>query len=237
MDPHRRIILPLDVPNLDEARKLTSVLWNSVGVLKIGLQLFLAEGPHALEIVGRTPLDVFLDLKLHDIPATVAGAVQSVAKYDVKFLTVHTSGGPAMLRAAVGAAPESMTILGVTALTSLSDEDLDYMGLHTKVRHLVRDLALMAWDQGVKGFVCSPLEVEMLRQELPPEAILVVPGIRPDAPDTPEGTKGDQKRVSSPKDAMAAGASYLVIGRPIRSAKDPVAAAEAIANEIAPYVE
>ncbi len=231
MEPHRHIILPLDVPNLEGARQITTTLWNSIGVLKIGLQLFLKEGTSALKAVAPIPLDVFLDLKLHDIPATVSDAVKSVADYNIKFLTVHTFGGPAMLKAAVEAAPKGMIILGVTVLTSLSDEDLNYMDMKNNTQDLVRNLALMAWDQGVRGFVCSPLEVGMLRKELPPEAILVVPGIRPTK------TDDDQKRTATPSKAMEAGATYLVIGRPILAAEDPVAAAKSISDEIAPYVK
>lgn len=228
--PHRRIILPLDVPNIEEGRRLTQLLWNNIGVLKIGLQLFLAEGPKALEAVERTDLDVFLDLKLHDIPATVAQAVKSAAKHKVRFLTVHTSGGPAMLKAAAEVAPPDMTLLGVTALTSLGDDDLHLMGIEGTVGKFVANLADMAWNCGIRGFVCSPLEVKVLRDAFP-EATLVVPGIRPAKADD------DQKRVATPAKAMEDGASYLVIGRPIRAASDPVAAAKAIADEIAPWVK
>lgn len=230
MRPHRRIILPLDVPSALEAVDLASDLHEHVGVVKVGLQLFTATGPDVLKVGEELGLDVFLDLKLHDIPATVAKAVRAAAEHKVRFLTVHASGGPAMLRAAVEAAPPEMTLLAVTVLTSLSGEDLYTMGLHADPGVVASQWARMARECGIRGFVCSPLEVKALRDELGPEAVLVVPGVRPAGSEV-----NDQARVATPKDAMEAGASYLVIGRPIIKADDRVKAARTIAEEIRPY--
>lgn len=241
MRPHRRIILPLDVPTGGEAIDLASALHEHVGVVKIGLQLFTAEGPPLLALGKELGLKVFLDLKLHDIPNTVAAAVHSAAVHGVDFLTVHASGGRKMLEAAVKAVPESLTLLAVTVLTSLSPKELnqelrirqegvDLLSDDEFVQEHVLHLAKMAKDCGIRGFVCSPKEVGLLRTELGPEAILVVPGIRPTGVDV-----GDQARVATPAKAMEAGASYLVIGRPILDAKDRVKAAREIAEEIRPF--
>ena len=239
--PHRRIVLPLDVPTQLEAIDLASDLHEHVGVMKVGLQLFTAAGPGILALGDELGLDVFLDLKLHDIPNTVAEAVRAAAEHKVRFLTVHACGGRKMLEAAAREAPPEMILLAVTLLTSvdagaLSDE-LRVRGRFSAdgrdvddVRHHVLHMAKMAWESGIKGFVCSPLEVKALRDELGPEAVLVVPGIRPLGSDAQ-----DQSRTASPKDAMAAGASYLVIGRPITQADDRVKAARTIAEEIRPY--
>jgi orotidine-5'-phosphate decarboxylase len=223
----RRIVLPLDVSTLDEAASLSEKLADEVGVLKIGLELFTSIGPGVLRIGKDLGLDVFLDLKLHDIPETVERAVRSATKHGVKYLTVHASGGPEMLQRAVKAAGQDIIILAVTVLTSLNDDDLRSVGVSRPVKDQVPGLARMAWEAGVRGFVCSPLEVSMLRHSLGPEAFLVVPGIRPAGTDT-----GDQKRIATPTSAIRAGADLLVVGRPIRDAADPVAAARAIAAEI-----
>ena len=217
-----------------EAVELASDLYESIGVIKVGLQLFISSGTSILSIGRELGVDVFLDLKLHDIPNTVAKAVEEAAKHDVNFMTVHASGGPAMLKAAVDAAPEGMTILAVTVLTSLGPEDLERMnvnvGHHSVVRTHVLDLAKMAWECGVRGFVCSPLEVKALREEFGPEAVLVVPGIRP-----ADSANQDQKRVATPERAVEDGASYIVVGRPIRNAENPKKAAQAIAESIRPF--
>jgi orotidine-5'-phosphate decarboxylase len=237
--PHRRIVLPLDVPSMTDAVNLASDLHEHVGVMKVGLELFMACGTHILSMGQELGLDVFLDLKLHDIPNTVAGAVRRAAELDVQFLTVHASGGPAMLKAAVEAAPEGMTVLAVTVLTSLAADDLERMGVEGMdqlsdrsecVRYHALRLARMARECGVRGFVCSPLEVGALRQEFGPEAVLVVPGIRPAGSD-----KQDQSRVATPAAAVRDGADYIVVGRPIREAEDPVRAARTIAEEIRPF--
>ena len=228
--PHRRIVLPLDVESEPEARALAAAVAAEVGVLKIGLELFTAVGPAIIALGREHQRDVFLDLKLHDIPETVERAVAAAAQHRVRYLTVHASGGATMLRRAVERAERAsgghLTILAVTVLTSLDDADLAAIGVQRTAQAQVVALARLAWEQGVRGFVCSPLEVAALRAAFP-EAKLVVPGVRPAGAEA-----GDQRRVATPATAVRDGADLLVIGRPIRDAKDPVAAARAIASEI-----
>jgi orotidine-5'-phosphate decarboxylase len=230
--PHRRIVLPLDVASEAEARALARPLAPHVGVLKVGLELFTASGPSVLGLGAELGLDVFLDLKLHDIPETVERAVSAAAAHGVRYLTVHASGGPAMLRRAAARAAETsasaqpLTILAVTVLTSLSDADLAAVGVPKTASAQVLALAELAWAEGVRGFVCSPLEVAALRAAHP-TATLVVPGVRPAG-----ASAGDQQRVATPARAIRDGADLLVVGRPIRDAADPIAAARSIAAEI-----
>jgi orotidine-5'-phosphate decarboxylase len=226
-----KIVFPLDVSNESEARALAARVADGVGVLKVGLELFVAEGPRVLAIGKEHDRPIFLDLKLHDIPETVERAVASAAAHGVRYLTVHAAGGAAMLRrAAERARKESadLRILAVTVLTSMSDEDLASTGVPASSHDQVARLAKLAWDAGVRGFVCSPLEVALLRNTLGPDAELVVPGVRPAG-----AAAGDQKRIATPAEAIRSGANLLVIGRPIRDAADPRAAAAAIAAEIA----
>lgn len=224
-----RIVFPLDVSSLDEAQDWLVRLGTHVGVYKVGLELFTAVGPAAVEAVHDAGAGCFLDLKLHDIPATVASAVRSAASLGVRYLTLHASAGPAALAAAVEAAHDTGTqLLAVTVLTSFDQEELDAIGLAGAPAEAVSRLARVAHDSGVDGFVCSPREVAALREQLGMEATLVVPGVRPKGTAT-----GDQRRTATPAEARAAGADLLVIGRPIRLADDPVAAARAIADEIA----
>ena len=228
--PHRRIVFPLDVGAETEARALAGELAGSIGVLKIGLELFTAVGPKIVALGAEHKLDVFLDLKLHDIPETVDRAVAAAGELGVRYLTVHAAGGPAMVRRAVEraekAARGTLTILAVTVLTSLGDDDLRAVGVLRDAHDQVLHLARLAAEQGVRGFVCSPKELASLREAFP-DALLVVPGVRPAGAD-----KGDQRRVATPAQAIADGADLLVIGRPIRDAADRVAAARAIAREI-----
>lgn len=224
-----RIALPLDVPNLSDARALATRLADEVGVMKVGLQLFIAEGPAAVQVVRDAGVDCFLDLKLHDIPATVAKASAAAAELGVRYCTVHASAGSAALRAAVEATEGSgMQLLAVTALTSLDDASLRSIGFTGGTHDVVATLAKLAFEAGVRGFVCSPHEAAGLRDLLGPSATLVTPGVRPATADA-----DDQRRVATPAEAIRAGADLLVIGRPIRNARDPVAAARAIAEEIA----
>lgn len=229
--PKRRIAFALDYPTLAEARAGAALVKDEVGVIKVGLELFTKEGPSAVRLGEELGLDVFLDLKLHDIPETVERAVASVAKLGAKYLTVHASGGEAMLARAVERAAkdgDDLTILAVTWLTSLDANDLAAQAIPgTTAEHALR-LAKLAWKAGVRGFVCSAAEVATLRNELGPEAILVTPGIRPAG-----ASVGDQKRTATPRGAIENGASLLVVGRPIRDAADPRAAARAIGAEIA----
>ena len=220
------IFCAIDTPDLAQARALAQAVRGTVN-LKLGLEFFVAHGPGGVrEVAGRAPL--FLDLKLHDIPNTVAGAVRAAAALRPMLLTLHCGGGPAMLRAAVEAArsapgPQRPKLLGVTVLTSLDDADLAAVGQHGPAAEQVRRLALLAKECGLDGVVCSPLEVAMLREACGKEFLLVVPGIR-----LMGLAGGDQKRVMGPRETLAAGADYLVIGRPITGAPDPAAAARAM---------
>jgi len=216
--------------DLGRARALAASLGGAVGGVKLGLEFFLANGPAAVRgVAGGVPL--FLDLKLHDIPNTVGGAVRAVAPLAPRFLTIHCGGGPEMMRAAVAAAAAgspATTLLGVTVLTSLDAGDLEAVGQRGPLAEQASRLALLARDCGVGVLVCSPHEVAALLRACGPDMVLVVPGIRPAGSGT-----ADQKRVMTPGEAMAAGADWLVIGRPITGAPDPAAAARAIAEGLA----
>ena len=229
-DPRSRLAFPLDYPDLSTARRGAELVAASAGVLKVGLELFVKEGPAATRIGAELGCDVFLDLKLHDIPATVDAAVASAASLGVRYLTIHAGGGPAMVEAAVRRADRSatgITILAVTVLTSLDDADLAAVGVSGSAGDQALRLARMAHGAGARGFVCSPAELRAMRAALGPDVVLVTPGVRPG------GTSmGDQKRTGTPREAIADGASVLVIGRPIREAADPGQAAKAILDEI-----
>jgi len=234
--PTDRIFAALDTPGVAAARDLARRLTGLVGGVKLGLEFFCATGPDGVRAVTvDLDLPLFLDLKLHDIPNTVAGAVQSVAPLAPRFLTVHAAGGPAMLRAAADAAAEEaarsglprMRILAVTVLTSLGEEDMTAIGQTGPVADQVKRLAVMAQAAGVDGVVCSPAEVALLRPLVGPGFTLMVPGIRPSW-----AAANDQKRVMTPAEAIAAGADHLVIGRPITAATDPSAAAARIVAEL-----
>ncbi len=221
------IFCAIDTADLAQARSIAQAVRNVVGI-KLGLEFFTAHGPAGVrEVAGKAPL--FLDLKLHDIPNTVAGAVRAAAGLRPLLLTVHCSGAKAMLRAAAEAAAQAvpdrqrLKLLGVTVLTSLDDGDLDAVGQRGPVAEQVRRLALLARESGLDGVVCSPLEAAMLRQACGPNFLLVVPGIR-----LMGLAAGDQKRVMGPRETLAAGADFLVIGRPITGAPDPAAAARAM---------
>jgi orotidine-5'-phosphate decarboxylase len=227
--PRSRLVFPLDYPTLAEARRGALRVRESVGVLKVGLELFVREGPSAVGLGQELGCDIFLDLKLHDIPATVRRAVGSAAALGVRYLTVHAGGGPHMLEeAAAAAVGTGVTLLGVTVLTSLDAEDLRAVGVAAAPAEQTLRLARLARSVGIGGLVCSTAEVERLRSELGPDVVLVTPGIRP------SGAKADdQKRVGTPASAIAAGSTLLVVGRPIRDAEDPAEAARAIVAEIA----
>lgn len=230
-EARRRLVFPLDYPTLEEARPGAESVAEHVGVLKIGLELFVKEGPRALELGRQLGCEVFLDLKLHDIPATVERAVASAISLGVRYLTLHASGGPKMLELAADRVEREraqLALLAVTVLTSLDESDLVATGVSSPPNEQALRLAVLAQRSGIRGLVSSVAEVSMLRQNLGPEMILVTPGIRPAG----AGSQ-DQKRVGTPAQAMAAGSSLLVVGRPIRDAADPRAAAEAIRREIA----
>jgi orotidine-5'-phosphate decarboxylase len=229
--PARRIAFALDYASLGEARAGAERVREHVGLLKVGLELFVKEGPAAFGIAAECGLDLFADLKLHDIPETVERAIGSVAASGARFVTVHAEGGSAMLARAVERARREtdgkLTILAVTVLTSLDDGDLRARGIGDAARDHALRLARLAFDAGVRGFVCSPAEVRSLRAELGPNVTLVTPGVRPAG-----SSAHDQKRVATPADAIADGADVVVVGRPIRDATDPVAAARAVAEDI-----
>lgn len=227
-----RLAFPLDYPTLEQARRGAELVCGSVGVLKVGLELFVSEGPKSVALGRELGCEVFLDLKLHDIPETVERAVASAAALGVRFLTVHASGGPRMLEAAARRTERENTglvLLAVTVLTSLDSADLTATGVAGGAAEQALRLARLAQQSGVNGWVCSVAEVSRLRSELGPSAVLVTPGIRPSG----AGGGDDQKRVGSPTEAIRAGSSLLVVGRPIRDAADPAAAALAVLREIA----
>jgi len=229
LSPRERLVLPLDVPGLDDARPWVEQLGSEVGVFKVGLQLFTAAGPAAVRLVHDAGAQCFLDLKLHDIPATVAHAVASAADLGVAYLTLHASNGPACLRAAAEAAEGSKTtLLAVTVLTSLDGEELEAIGMGADPTAAARRLGRLAVDSGVGGLVCSPHECGALRSDLGDDVCLMVPGVRPVGSDA-----GDQRRTATPAEAIASGADLLVVGRPIRNADDPTIAARAVVSEIA----
>jgi len=232
-DPKSRLIFALDVPSLDEAVSFVQKLDGSVGLFKVGLELFIKEGPAVLTAIrDHSDAEIFLDLKLHDIPATVERAVQSAAAHNVRFLTVHCAGGEAMLKAAVnGAGDSGLQILGVTVLTSLGPDDhREELGYRKDLtlKDLVVIRAGMAEKSGCAGVVCSGEELTRIHDHLA-NVMTVVPGIRP-ANNTVRND--DQKRAMTPKQAIQSGADYLVVGRPIRDASDPKAAAQRIVQEI-----
>lgn len=228
-----RLIFALDYPTLAEAEAGADRVRDWVGTVKVGLELFARAGPEAVRRVGGLGLDVFLDLKLHDIPVTVERAVARAGELGARLLTVHASGGAAMLERAVRQAEDGgPAIVAVTVLTSLDAGDLAALGVASTPAEQARRLARLAWSAGVRHFVCSPAEAASLRALLGPEARLITPGVRP------SGTAAeDQKRIATPGRAIAAGADLLVVGRPIRDAPDPAAAARGIAGEIAQALE
>ena len=221
------IAVALDAPDLETAARWAQAVTPHVAVVKIGLELFCRTGPTVVETVrGGSGVELFLDLKLHDIPNTVAGAARGVAKLKPRYLTVHASGGADMVRAAVEAAPEG-TIAAVTVLTSLSADVLTAVGLLGPPLDAVRRLAALAVGAGAGALVCSPQEVAAVRSEVGPGIILITPGVRPAGADVQ-----DQARVATPRQALADGADLLVIGRPITGADDPGAAAAEIAASL-----
>lgn len=226
-----RVIVALDVPSLEEARALAREVRDAAGMLKVGLELFVEAGPQALAMARDVGRPVFLDLKLCDIPETVDRAVARAAALGAKMLTVHAGGGPAMLRRAAERARREgggLEIVAVTVLTSLDAADLGAMGVGGDVATQVERLARMAWGEGVRAFVCSPHEGSKLRAALGSDAVLVTPGVRAAA----TGGGDDQKRTMTAGDAARAGADWVVVGRPIRDARDRLAAARAIAEEV-----
>ena len=232
--PSDYIYVALDTPEAARARALVDALRGKVGGFKVGMEFYTAQGAQGVrDILGDVP--IFLDLKLHDIPNTVAGAVRALVGLKPKILNVHVSGGTAMMQAAVKAAKQAAkshrvpvpSVIGVTVLTSLDEGDLGAIGQSIPVAKQVVRLATLAKDAGLDGVVCSPREISLVRGACGADFQLVTPGIRPSW-----AVRGDQKRVMTPRDAVTAGADVIVIGRPITGADDPVSAAERIAEEI-----
>jgi orotidine-5'-phosphate decarboxylase len=226
-----RLIVALDVASSAQALALVDRLEDECRWFKIGLELFVASGPAIVEALVNRGHSVFLDLKLHDIPNTVAGAVRAVGSLGVRMLTVHAAGGPAMLTAAREAAAEISAppeLLAVTVLTSMDQGQLGAIGVPQTASAQVELLARMGVAAGIKGFVCSAQEVAMLRAVTGDQGVLVTPGIRPAGSEL-----NDQSRIATPGQALKQGASYLVVGRPITQAEDPAKAAQAILKEMA----
>lgn len=218
------IAVALDAPDLETAAHWASLVTPHVSTVKIGLELYLRYGPEVIaSIRGASGVQVFLDLKLHDIPNTVEGAARAVARLRPAILTVHAGGGPAMISAAVEALPATQ-IAAVTVLTSLSEADLERIGIAGPSEDAVRRLSAMAVGAGAQALVCSPREVATVRAEVGPDITLITPGIRPAGAESQ-----DQARIATPEQALADGADLLVIGRPITGAADPGAAAAGIA--------
>ncbi len=236
MSANRSVFCALDTTDTAAAQRTADQVREAVAGIKLGLEFFCANGPAGVAAVAERGLPLFLDLKLHDIPNTVAGAMRGICRLRPTLTTIHAGGGPTMMEAAAKAASETAAALGirrplvlaVTVLTSVDADELATVGVTSPVLDQVRRLAALAQRAGVDGVVCSPHEVAELRRLCGPEFKLVVPGIRPAGADI-----GDQKRVLTPARAVALGADYLVIGRPITAAADPAAAARAIAEEIA----
>jgi orotidine-5'-phosphate decarboxylase len=230
-----QIFLAIDTTDIALATAQAAATQGAIGGIKLGLEFFAANGPGGVRTVTAGGMPLFLDLKLHDIPNTVAGAVRAVVPLRPTLLTVHAGGGGAMLRAAADAAGEAAAkagtarprIVAVTVLTSLAEADMSAIGQHGPIADQARRLAALARSSGLDGVVCSPHEIEALRAECGTGFLLVVPGIRPSW-----AAAGDQKRVMTPAEAARRGADYLVIGRPITAATDPAVAASRIAAEI-----
>ena len=230
-EARKRLIVALDVPDAASAIQLAARLEDTCQWFKVGMELFTSVGPAVIEHLLKRGHLVFLDLKFHDIPNTVGGAVRSAAALGVHKLTIHAAGGPAMLAAARDALEGMLNppqLLAVTVLTSMDSAQLAATGINRPASEQVELLASMALAENIRGFVCSPQEVATLRSLTGPEGVLVIPGIRPAGAGV-----GDQKRIATPAEALCQGASYLVVGRPITQAPDPAKAAEAILKEMA----
>ena len=228
MTPRDRLIVALDVADTATARAMVDRLAGHVGMINVGSQIFTAAGPDFVREVIARGEKVFLDLKFHDIPHTVAGAVSSAGQLGVSLVDVHALGGKEMLEAAVGALPAmGIRLLAITILTSHKEETLGTIGIGGSVADSVRRLAALAKDAGADGVVASPQEVALVREACGKDFLIVTPGIR-----APGAARGDQSRTASPAAAVAAGADYIVVGRPILEAHDPAAAADAIVREL-----
>ena len=224
------VILALDLESRDRAETVIAATGDQLVWVKIGLQTYLRDGPNFIRDLEAEGKKIFLDLKLHDIPNTMAKAIESLCTLPISMLTIHASAGPEAVTRCVETMSQFLpnaTLLAVTVLTSLDDHILPLLGIQNPMNDQVTNLAALASEAGAGGIVCSPLEIHPLRKILPPEVVLVTPGIRPAG-----ATLDDQKRVMNPSQAVQAGANYLVIGRPILSANDPAATLSAILEEL-----
>ncbi len=228
-DPRQHLIVALDVSTAAAARKIVAAVGDSAFTSKVGMQLYTAEGPQVVRDLVASGRRVFLDLKYHDIPTTVGAAVKEAAALGVSMLTVHASGGGSMLRAATEAAAvnPALMVLAVTVLTSMDHSDLDKVGVHGTVVDQVLRLAALALTNGCQGIVASAHEAPALRRELGDDFAIVTPGVRPAG-----ASHGDQARVVTPNEAISAGATHIVVGRPITGAADPAAEARAILGQM-----
>jgi len=229
-DARQRLIVALDVSSAAAAQKIVAAVGDSAFSYKVGMQLYTAEGPQIVRDLVAAGRRVFLDLKYHDIPNTVGAAVREAAKLGVSMLTVHASGGGKMLRAATEAADSvnaGLMVLAVTVLTSLDDNDLDKLGVRGRAQDQVLRLAALAIANGCRGVVASAREASELRSQLDGDFAIVIPGVRPAGAEA-----GDQARVATPAEAIAAGATHIVVGRPITAAADPASEARAILAQI-----
>jgi len=230
-DPRQRLIVALDLPSAAAAKKIVAAVGDLAFCYKVGMQLSTAEGPNVVHDLISSGRRIFLDLKYHDIPNTVASAVREAARLGVSMLTVHASGGRSMLRAATEAARSAnpnLMVLAVTVLTSLTESDLEETGVHRRVQDQVLRLAGLALENGCQGLVASAQEAAELRRKLGEQFVIVTPGVRPAGI-----AHEDQARVVTPAEAIAAGATHIVVGRPITAAADPAAAARAILAQLA----
>lgn len=224
------LILALDLPDKDAAIEMLGRLEGRLKWVKIGLQMYLAHGSNFVKKISDMGFNIFLDLKLYDIPNTVASAVKSLKNLPIKMLTIHASGGREMMSEALKAAGESnpdLLLLAVTVLTSFDARTLAETGMGLPPERAVENLAKLAVDSGMRGLVCSPLETQLLRRVLPADTVLVTPGVRPIGSDANE-----QKRITTPRQAAERGSSFIVVGRPILRAEDPARAVEAINAEL-----
>tara|TARA_B100001989_G_C24473629_1_gene430568 strand:+ start:54 stop:761 length:708 start_codon:yes stop_codon:yes gene_type:complete len=225
------IILALDVNSLTKAQSIVSDLKNYIGGIKIGMEFFNSFGPEGVRDISKFDIPIFLDLKLHDIPITIYKTIKTLMELDIAIINVHASGGRDMLEAAVKARDESdnksTKLIAVTVLTSLDDNDIKEIGYRENSEGLVLRLASLAKDSGLDGVVCSAKEISLIKEKLGKDFILVVPGIR-----LKDDNKNDQKRLTSPKNAIDSGADLLVIGRPITDSKDPLKAIDNILKNI-----
>jgi orotidine-5'-phosphate decarboxylase len=228
MNPKDRLIVALDVDSKERAERLVAELGPHVGMFKVGQELFTAAGPDVVRLIARSGCRIFLDLKFHDIPNTVARAVGAASQLGAFFVTLHISGGRAMLEAAASALPaEGTLLLGVTVLTSHTDETLKETGAKGSVADTVRRFAVLARESGLDGVVCSPHEISLVRETVGESLVIVTPGIRPKG-----AARGDQARVTTAREARRLGCDYIVVGRPITEASSPKAAAQSMVEEL-----